>query len=305
MLNFKKAASVSLVICSTSLFAGQMGPICTPDSVTVPCKQTAWDFGIQALYLKTVFDTDFAYLNAPYVVNGTTRFHERTLDWGWGVRLEGSYHFYTGNDVTVNWLHYRKETDGTKPIGTAAPYRMLKALTTPQIDAVNVEMGQHVDYGQKKDIRYHAGIQWAKIQRKVNVGSNGATTTTQDSTFNGLGARIGADMSYDFNNGLSIYGNGAGTILVGKSEFNAQRFGGNSAGRYVGDKSAFVPALEAKLGAKYSYAMANGNVTLDAGWFFEHYFNALHNYRITGDRMAESDFSFNGPYIGFKYVSMV
>jgi len=309
MSKIKTTAAAVLALGSSAVFAGTMGPVCTPGNVTVPCESQAFDVAIRALYLQPIYDADLGYLGARETSPNNFYFIDNDLDWDWGFYLEGSYHFSTGNDLTVNWTYWSNESHFANVASDGTQFAWIDAdiyryRWEPTFNAVNIEFGQHVDFGEMKNIRFHAGLQYANIKTERNIYGLAnflGYGLSSEATFSGIGPRTGLDMSYDFGNGFAIYGNGAAAILVGSSDFDTYQSGAGTVSVGVhGDKTALVPELEAKLGAKYTYAMAQGDLTLDGGWMWTNYFNAQHGF--VG---VESDFGLQGPYIGLKYVGNV
>lgn len=318
MLNLKKTAVAVLALGSSVAFAGTMGPVCTPGNVTVPCENQAWDIGIQALYLQPAYNDELGnYTAAVENASGSqATLHDNAPDWGWGFKLEGSYHFNTGNDLNVNWYHLndnnKTRTYGTGVITNLTDVAQEVYTISPRWDAVNVEFGQHVDFGEMKNIRFHGGVQYARIKTDRSIiGSTpavtgGAAYSYSDSAkFNGFGPRFGMDMSYDVGNGFGVYANGATALLAGTSKFSSTIASNTNAivlnnPAVSGSRTAIVPELEAKLGVNYTYAMAQGDLTLDAGYMWANYFNAQ-----TTDALDDSDFGIQGPYIGLKWVGTV
>jgi hypothetical protein len=336
MLNLKKTAIAVLALSSSAAFAGSMGPVCTAVNVTVPCERTAWDFGVQALYLQPVY-------NAGAFDDFSDNFNSgrhRNTKWRWGFQLEGSYHFGTGNDVDLNWYHLgRKSTnarfDGAYvnfafPLVSSAFHERL--AIKPQWDAVNLEFGQHVDFGEFTKVRFHGGAQYARIEtnlgraRTANNVINPATGALVAATagtpfyfnhgvshrYSGFGPRAGADMSYNWGNGLSMYANGATTILAGTSKFRAA-FATNDPFIVAPfnplavshSRTTIVPEIEAKLGLAYTYAMAQGDLTLDVGYMWVNYFqvqNVGNSGFVTTDN---SNFGLQGLNFGLKWVGNV
>ncbi|MCP0914773.1 MULTISPECIES: Lpg1974 family pore-forming outer membrane protein [Legionella] len=321
MLNLKKTAVAVLAFGSSAVFAGTMGPVCTPGNVTVPCENTGWAVGIQALYLKPSYSNDLAWLGDVTSATGTTAtLVENDPDWSWGFKLEAAYLFGTGNDLNLNWYHLGgKSTTTTFTTDSALVFGSVDTNSVtikPRWDAVNLEFGQHVDFGEFKNIRFHGGVQYARINTPVTsvttstaggvvtaVGNEGYTAR-----YTGFGPRVGADMSYDLGNGLAMYGNAATAVLAGTSKFSSA-----SASTVVGlptttfsasgSRTAIVPEVEAKLGLMYTYAMAQGDLSLDVGYMWVNYFNALQADSVF--EAGDSDFGVQGPYIGLKWVGTV
>ena len=314
MFYLKKTAVAVLAFGSSAVFAGTMGPVCTPGSVTVPCEQTAWGFGAQALYLQPSL-SNLGYVRDT-ISDGIDRYHRHNYNWGWGFEVEGSYHFSTGNDLNLNWYHWNHSSNGVTPVQGINQDLPLPAGSTivtkvqPKWDAVNLEFGQHVDLGEFDKVRFHGGVAYARI---ANNGSEIRPlirtikeTITANVAYNGFGPRVGADLFYTWNNGFNIYAKAASAIFVGTGSFNATvtLTPGGATLMSAGSSTEMVPELEGKLGASYTYAMAQGDLSLDAGWMWINYFNAI-NFGLSGSEVISSDFALQGPFIGLKWVGNI
>ncbi|MDI9819634.1 MULTISPECIES: Lpg1974 family pore-forming outer membrane protein [unclassified Legionella] len=304
---------------SAGMYSPPPAPSCAPGDVTVPCEAKRWDIGVQALYLKPTYDADRGYEFTPA---GTLR--EANDDWSWGYRLEGSYHFNTGNDVTMTWMHFDNDSTqsgfaGLTPFSGASFVPFNLSLDT-RFDQVNLVMGQHVDIGLLKDARFYGGLQYTRIRvdarnrylaTPVAIApvAPGGFVLNRNVDFNGLGPVIGVDYAYNLTHGFSLTANLAGSILYGSSRYNSafafSPSGLVPAGVYASRKS-IVPGVEAKLGLNYAHELAQGTFNIEGGYQVVNYFNALETRGVTGFGVAgDSDFGLYGPYIGVKWVGNV
>ena len=325
MFSLKKTVVAVLAIGSSAVFAGSMGPVCMPGAVTVPCASRAWDFGAQALYLKPSYSNyNFdSYTRNPSQTAGYS-LNKTPNDWGWGFKLEGSYHFNTGNDLNLNWYWFdhtvTSNTSNAYVLGGSSlllnkTYPVLNASAKTQWDAVNLEFGQHAHFGEWKNIRFHGGVQYGYINNTVDLNGVAGTRADTESTqtkYSGFGPRIGADYWYNWGNGIAMYANGASALLVGNRSFN-ETYTNLTIGTPIvfntfnGSATTIVPELEGKLGLTYGYAMSQGDLSLDIGWMWVNYFNAVSNLDPLSHAFCpqESDFAVQGPFVGLKWVGNI
>jgi hypothetical protein len=167
---------------------------------------------------------------------------------------------------------------------------------------VNAEFGQLVNFGEFKKIRFHGGAQYAQLSQRIT--SNTALFAPEQIylKFNGFGPRVGADMSYDWGHGFAVYANGATAILVGDNTFNTTTSGViDLIGTSTGSTTSVVPEIEGKLGAKYTYMLSQGDLSLDVGYMWLNYIHSQ-SFLTTNAVGGTSDLAFNGPYFGLKWL---
>lgn len=288
-------------MASAAMYAPAPAPTCTPGNVTIPCEASKWDIGVQALYVQPIHDADATYINT------TSGYHDFDQDWGWGFKLDGSYHFGTGNDVTASWLHYDKTTNQALNLGgTNHDYSL-----NSRLEQFNMVMGQHVDVGMNKNMRFYGGLQYAQIRSELD---NRYSTVTLNIArkFSGLGPTVGTDFSYDLGNGFSFTANAAGALLYGTSKNYATATSSVLSGAVIASTAAaskmVVPEVEAKLGVAYAHNMAQGVLTIEGGYQAMNYFNALTVYSspnqltVSTAGYTNSDFGLQGPYLGVKWL---
>ncbi len=300
MRKIKKIIGTILLLNSSGLFAANLDTVCLTQ-----CGSAAWDFGIQALYLKPSYSGEYAYLNDTRVSPHVDRRNALEANWDWGFKLEGSYHFNPNNDLNLNWYHYKQPTTGsfvfrTNP--TADVY-----THEPTWNAVNLEVGQYARFNEMNILRLHGGLQYAQL--KTTYEGHGTDPITGPGTENvfmqyyGVGPRVGADIIiYSANTGLAFAAKGAAAMLAGDRKFNySETFGVGYA--TSGSNFAVVPEAELKLEGQYNYITSVGTFNVTLGYLFVNYFNALADHDEF--EAAETDLAFNGPYLGIKWTGCV
>ncbi|WP_131782081.1 Lpg1974 family pore-forming outer membrane protein [Legionella gresilensis] len=308
-------------IAAAGMYSTPPVPTCVPGDVTVPCEASLWNFGVQALYLQTEYNGSRAYLPAPGGLKAVEP------NGGWGYRVEGSYHFSTGNDITMNWLHYDVDDDN---LGTfSGQYVQLlstgsavvlpasfRGFVSNKLEQVNLVLGQHVDFGLFKKIRFYAGGQYSDIQADAECFYNispifaaaiGGVRGPVNSDFNGFGPTIGVDYAYILPYGFSLTANASGSILYGTARIESMNIYNNGliVGSMYASRKQVVPSLEAKVGAAYNYPVAQGLLKIEGGYQALNYFNALQGPSLVAPTLlTNSDFGLHGPYVGVKWLGL-
>lgn len=293
----RKCLVAALLTCNAIGFAGAMGH----EGDTKDVDQV-WSVGAQALYLQPAYTGSFSALPNTIVATDTYVKNYIAPNWGWGFLLEAAYSFHPDHQLLLSWYHYDHTTDFGYKFLSNANHDVY--TITPKWDAVNLELGKNVNLGEKSRVSLLGGLQYAHIGS--SFFDSGTTLTgipgseSINAWYNGVGPRIGANLFYDVMHDLSVYAKGATTMLVGNGSFiQADAF--DTSTNSSGTKSLIIPEVELKLGAVYSHAIAQGNVSLNAGYMFVNYFNVL----LSNEVGSEANFALNGPYIGAQWTGNI
>ncbi len=307
--------AVSSLVSAGGMDSGP--PSCIPGNVTVPCETRKWDLGVQALYLQPTYSS-----NKGYEKSSTYGYKKTEPKWGWGYRIEGSYHYNTGDDITMTLIQFDNSTRRGGFIGAtnfSNSFLPFNLEITNRFDQVNFILGQHVDMGDRKKARFYGGLQYAKIrlEERRNFSTlpavlllQGANRLQQyhNSEVYGVGPVIGIDYSYLLVNGLSLTANTATSLLYGTSRFTEGfRIGPTGLIRFNDNLSykLVLPSFEAKLGLAYTHEWFNGDLNIEGGVQAINYFNVFKSSGQFNTQNGKTDFGLYGPYLGAKWVGNV
>ena len=331
MFSFKKV--LVAVFCGQSVaYAGMMGSICDGVNVTIPCETRAWELGGHALYVQSKAGGNVANRSIITSVNTFNQGHDAI--WDWGYQLEATYFYRNGKDIHLNWYHYRNSdnnalgspvnlgtvvTNADFPSSQPTTYTDVIVDSTtqymaPQWDQVNIEFGRRMDMGPDNYARFHAGFNYSRAAVNSSTTLSGSyvsdspvSYSKSDNTsavYNGFGARLGMLLNYDIGWGLSLYGDGAGSVLAGTSKTNYS-ISNNATTQswtiYNYSSTRVVPELDAKLGLQYAYINSHGQLTADVGWLWASYINALASEGKSSGVQLNS-FGVQGVFFGFKWL---
>jgi hypothetical protein len=301
-MSIKKALLLVGMLCATMAHAASFGEYntCSDSNNVVPCEADAWGIAIEGLYFQNNGNSLVGEAfggRLTVLINDNYTYKPK---FGAGYRIEGSYHFGTGNDLTLVWSHYKTTSDANVAGNSSFTQRF---SLESQFEILNLEFGQSLAFGEKLNFRAHGGIQIAELkedwsQDVDNNGvpnNNGTLLSTDMNKPSGAGIRVGLDSYYDVGRGISIFVRTAGAILYMENKHTGGPRGLTNAFWASGTETitSLAPEVELSIGAKYAYEFDEGDLSIRLGWEEIVYFNTA---------FLNSSLSWNGGVIGFKWV---
>lgn len=257
----------------------------------------------------------------------------------------------SGNDINFYWAHLRTTDNGTFPVNRAAPPAQQMAGpfwnvgpdagTTSaangqlqyRYDVFNTDLAKHIYFDPNLKTRIFAGVSGLWLEQKIIANFSGIDPIlgpytfgiTTKSKYNAAGIRLGIDGEYQGFYNINAVGLLAGNLYIGSQQPSTGATGTGSvlAGtgipvnhQSISHKSfvQVVPALDAKLGLKYSRQSNDKLFSIEAGYMAAIYVNAIQNYVpstyvpgslgiVSGAVFLQSllkttdSFSVDGPYV--------
>ena len=235
-----------------------------------------------------------------------------------GFDLGGRYHLkQSDNDVRINWTHVSTqdsastiagENEYVMPLFQAGPSAGLsfdnpsqQARATAQFnyDIINADAGQFVNYGQRTQLRFSAGVTGGQLKETLNRSFQDDAATyllsiENTSKFIGAGPLFTLNGLYQLPYHIGLIGSLNASALIGQlqsstnySASSTQLKLDNVAVNYQNispdNTTQVVPGLDGKLGLNIVHSFGKGTIcSVDVGYEYATYFNAIAAYNPTG-----------------------
>lgn len=156
--------------------------------------------------------------------------------------------------------------------------------------STNVEIGHTFQVGRQLGVRVFGGVQAAAVDRTMTTELDGVDYTNGriklKNEFSGVGPRLGIEGKLLLGAGFSLFGRGAGSLMVGElsSSFNeTDNDGADTVANIDYDRGGqLVPVLEAALGVDWEAALGkSAKLNISAGYEVQQMFNVTENIRFS------------------------
>lgn len=316
---FKSFTAATLILSSTLSYA---------HTVSIPCLKPGLEFSASALYLQPNANNLGWGAVTTVLPIPTPQWRVKTINPGYhaGFNLGAGYVFpCSGNDLQLNWSHLNTSDSqnvhvipttqwispfsqtGTPPelgeITGVASLKRAHADAKFYYDAVNLDVGQYVDFGCRMRLRIFSGLSGVRIQEKLTSTFRGlplpVLSFNNTASYTGVGPRLGVYNTFSIYRGLNFVSQFAGALLIGHSNPAEYKFTGSSAELALigiaknNEKIAsshstdIVSALDAKLGLSYVFDMSQcSQLTIEGGYMAALYVHPLQSYETNTNVIA-------------------
>jgi len=327
----KNIKRLSLALVALGLSAPVFADNCSPFAVTVPNQQGGFTAAADALYLRpSAANLSYNAQIGNITLNPATipvTINNVNPSYNWGFDVMAGYRIpCTGNDITLAWTHLGETSDSdsvSRAIGTTGFNFNASSNVQFKYNAVDLDVGQRVNFGDYFNFRLFTGLRWADLQQNsdnfysVTRNTNGTTLTSlgidQESEFKGVGPQVGLEGRYCLGYGFGLDANATFSAVIGHVDattdtaFRLNPVEGAPVAVNVNfdqeKKNRVVPALDTNLGVDYTYNFNNAyrsSLVVQAGWKVINYWDVTHALINNVGPNNASSVAFDGPYAGIK-----
>lgn len=351
LISAAAAAATTVAIMATPAVAQTYKGAPHTFPVTIPALKDHFLFNVEGIYAQPS-SAPFSRYNSILYDNGIGSVNYVDPEYQWAFKLGFGYTIdNTGNDVQLNWTYLKNTSDDSitqtgssnnnilifgstgNTITTTATFEpdagdtiVSTGKTTLKYNAVDLDLGQYVNFGSNLSTRWLIGARYAQItgilatsyngtEEKAGGSVNANSFSEQDTAktkLNGIGPRFGMSANYMVYNGAGIVAAASGFLLASQVKNTAYT---NSVSRLTSsgalttnnsvlknDYKTIIPGFDGKVGINYARANISHNLSylnVEAGYQITHYSNGLDS-TLSGFALQHSDFGFSGPYLGMN-----
>lgn len=313
--------------CSTAMAVTNTTPtspsVGTPLLLSIPPSVGLWTVGVEAQLMMPI--DAFQYMGTVYPVGSDTFHHESVdnqKDLGWGADL--AYQFPgSGTDVRVAYTDLNmsdtEEFDQAPGEPMSGIGSVGSGLFFPEGDTAigvatyryrsgDLTAGQLFNIGTRLSFHPFAGLRYAYINVLGDANyqdeESNAASFDSDSKFNGLGPRLGMDITVNLWKGFSLVGTVGTAILAGdiNEDYKVDTTTSTITNYDQDGNFTIVPELDGSIGVQYQHQMtAKTNFAVQLGAQVVNYFNAdQHDFNdalITNSDTGSENFGYHGYYL--------